>query len=262
MIRKELFEFEDFPWFPSALRNSITDFLRCYINLFNVYQPIYEDIYLALRSTNSNKILDLCSGGGGPHKKLVRYLNGKRNNDFDFKSITLTDLRPNLKAFKIISAEEPQLKYVSHNINACNVTSNFKGMRTLFTSFHHMNRTQAKLILKNAVDSKEAIGIFELTENSVFAMCRMLLVAGLAAMILIPFSRPFSIKKILLSPISALFNWWDAIASCFRTYSVEELSQLADEIDEDKLYCWRFGKKWSFIHLCNITYLTGTPKNV
>lgn len=78
MPRIDIFEFEDLDWFPQTLRNSTTDFLRKYIHLSNIYNIIFEDIYKVLKKTQTSKIVDLCSGGGGPHIRLLDYLNKKK----------------------------------------------------------------------------------------------------------------------------------------------------------------------------------------
>lgn len=134
-------------------------------------------------------------------------------------------------------------------------------MRTSFTSFHHMDIDSAKAILKNAIDSQEAIGIFEMTENSIPDILRLFITVYIAAFFIIPFTKPNSFKKILLTPISAFTTWWDAMASCLRTYSVKELNEMIQDVDMRNKYQWEVGKKFSHKDLCNITYLIGYPKN-
>lgn len=260
MPRKNFFEFEDLDCCPQVFRNSITDFLRCYINLSNIYKPAFNLIYQVLKQTKSCSIIDLCSGGSGPHKKLLQYLNDKEDLSFKFESITLTDLKPNYEAFELVSSNTEQIKYINKSVDACHVKSDLKGMRTLFTAFHHMSHEQGKLIIKNAIESNEAIGVFEMTENTPFAIIRVALTATIAAMLLIPFSRPFSWKKLFSTPLSSLINGWDAVASCFRTYDITELMSIAIEADVEAKYTWDSGKKWSYLHLCNVTYLIGRPK--
>ncbi|MDG1762690.1 MAG: hypothetical protein P8H38_05490 [Flavobacteriaceae bacterium] len=40
MARLHLFEFEDLQWFPSTIRNYMTDFLQVVSNKFDFYKPI------------------------------------------------------------------------------------------------------------------------------------------------------------------------------------------------------------------------------
>ena len=67
MRRIRLFEFEDQKWFPIFLRNYMTDFLQFLSNEAKIYELIIPLLVEKLKSTNSNKILDLASGGGGGH---------------------------------------------------------------------------------------------------------------------------------------------------------------------------------------------------
>src|ERR1035441_7785268 len=66
MRRVHFIEFHDQPWFPSSLRDYVTDALQFGFNLFKVYAPIAPLLQSALDSTRSRSIVDLCSGGGGP----------------------------------------------------------------------------------------------------------------------------------------------------------------------------------------------------
>jgi hypothetical protein len=50
---------------------------------------------------------------------------------------------------------------LAESVDATNVPSDIKGMRTRFEGFHHFRPDQAKLILNDAIINIEAIGIFE-----------------------------------------------------------------------------------------------------
>jgi len=49
-----------------------------------------------------------------------------------------------------------------------NVPAELKGLRTMFTSFHHFLPEEARAVLQNAVDAGEGIGIFEITAARCF----------------------------------------------------------------------------------------------
>ena len=57
MKRIHLFEFEDQTWFPSFLRNYVTDFLQFLSNKAKVYESVVPEINQALKQTNSTKLL-------------------------------------------------------------------------------------------------------------------------------------------------------------------------------------------------------------
>ncbi len=134
MGRIHLFEFEDQKWFPTFLRNYGTDFLQFLSNKTKMYKPIIPIIKKGLQKSNTNRIVDLGSGGGGG----LIWLNAELKKDIQDLSILLTDLYPNIPAFKLTKATSDNFAYVEQPIDARNVPEELKGLRTQFfiiTSF-------------------------------------------------------------------------------------------------------------------------------
>ncbi|KTD04595.1 hypothetical protein OQJ19_06200 [Fluoribacter gormanii] len=258
MSRINLFEFEDFNFIPVLLRNATTDCLSSYHRLWRVYNIIYPDIVALLEKNDLTQIVDLCSGGTGTIAPLVTYI--ERYNLSKPVTITLTDLYPNASAFQLISKQHSNVHYIDQSIDATNVPDNLIGMRTIFTAFHHMSREKAKAILKNTIDCNMPIGIFEMTERSCLGLLQMIIGGPIVCIALLPFSRPRSLKKFLISPLAIFMTWWDGIASCLRTYSVDELNAMVKEVDPSGVYEWKIGKKFSLQALSYVTYLLGSKK--
>ena len=61
--RWHLFELEDQPWFPAAVRDLATDYLHFMETTFATHRPVVALLAEALRATNSDHVIDLCSGG-------------------------------------------------------------------------------------------------------------------------------------------------------------------------------------------------------
>src|ERR1019366_7894101 len=100
MRRVHFIEFHDQPWFPSSLRDYVTDALQFGFNLFKVYAPITTLLQSTLDSTRSGSIVDLCSGGGGPWLGLSRKLQSQTLEGYPpVPQIWLTYKYPILKAF-------------------------------------------------------------------------------------------------------------------------------------------------------------------
>lgn len=106
MGRIHLFEFEDLKWFPSFLRNYMTDFLQFVSNKFDVYKPIVSIIEEGLEKSKSDTIIDLASGGGGGILKLNESLLERKPN----LKIILTDYYPNIEAFKHTKASANNIR--------------------------------------------------------------------------------------------------------------------------------------------------------
>src|SRR5205809_7947776 len=89
MDRLHLFEFEDLPWFPNALRNAMTGYLAATYRLAPFPKMWAER--LAGVAAASGQIVDLASGAGGPIPLVLEELD----NQGIHVSATLTDRFPN-----------------------------------------------------------------------------------------------------------------------------------------------------------------------
>jgi hypothetical protein len=240
MSRLHLFEFEDLHWFPDFLRNYGTDFLQFLSNKTKMWRPAIPLIETALKEADTNQIIDLASGGGGG----FLYLNEElRKNNPDLK-VLLTDFYPNLSAFEYTKKQADNVEYLEASVDARNVPTKLKGLRTQFLSLHHFKRADAKKILQNAVDSGSSIAIFEAQERSVASIIAMLF-SPLTVWLVTPFIRPFKIGRILFTyiiPIVPLFVLWDGIVSSLRTYSLKEMQEMVDELENKKSYHWEMGR--------------------
>lgn len=257
-IKNHIFEFEDLTWFPDTIRESMTDYLRYLITTLNFYQPIIPLIIKGLNQSNSNQIIDLCSGGGGAIEKIQNNL--EEQSDIKLK-IILTDKFPNKNAFEFISAKTKGRISFSHaSVDASDVPANLKGFRTIFSGFHHFNSHYAKSVLKNAVDVKCGIGIFDGGNKNIFAVLAILIFHPIFFLLFTPLFKPFRISRILftyLIPIIPLCTMWDGVVSIIRFYKPNELLKIALEVDNEN-YFWEAGKKRSNFGL-NVTYLIGYP---
>lgn len=256
MSRIHLFEFEDLAWFPKFLRNYETDFLRFLSNKTGLFKPVIPIVNRGLKNSSSEYIVDLGSGGGGPLPGLIPLLLKKHP---DLK-ILLTDYYPNIPAFRLLRTKTTHIDYSEKSIDARNVPKSLKGLRTLFLSFHHFKPVDAKKILQNAIDSGEPIAVFEGQERSLPSILAMLL-SPLSVLLITPFIGPFKIGRIIftyLIPIVPLIVLWDGVVSSLRTYSVKEMQEIVNELDNGESYKWEVGRKKSGRGV--ILYLLGTPK--
>lgn len=256
MKRIHLFEFEDFNWFPSAIRNYMTDFLQFVSNKFDVYKNVVPMIEEALQKTDNNQIIDMASGGGGG---LVRLSERLQENNPELK-IILTDYYPNLSAFKATVAQSNVFSYYEQSVDARNVPAELKGLRTQFLSLHHFREEDAVQILQNAVDSGNPIALFETQERNIPSILAMIF-SPVSVLLTTPFIRPFSFGRIFftyLFPIVPLFILWDGIVSALRTYSVKEMNALVSQVKNNDTYEWQIGKKKS--GPASVPYLIGWRK--
>ncbi|MEM6642400.1 MAG: class I SAM-dependent methyltransferase [Bacteroidota bacterium] len=257
MKRVHLFEIEDQLWFPSFLRDYMTDFLQFLSNKAEVYRAVVPLVREKLKESKQHTIVDLASGGGGG----LRWLNETLQKDLPNLKIILTDYYPNIDAFELTQKSSDNFQFVRDSIDARDVPESLKGFRTQFLSFHHFKPSDAEQILQNAIDANSPIAIFEAQDRSVGSFVGMLL-SPIVLLFLTPFIKPFKMSRILftyLIPILPLCILWDGIISCFRTYSVEEMQQIIDRLKNAKSFHWEVGKKTE--KNSKILFLVGLPKN-
>lgn len=258
MARVHLFEFEDQKWFPTFLRNYVTDFLQFLSNNTGMYKNIIPLIEDALKKSGTETIIDLGSGGGGG---LIG-LNGEIRKRVPKLKVIMTDFYPNVPALERTTACADNFSYLNKPVDARNVPTELKGLRTQFLSFHHFNPSDARQILQNAIDSKSAIAIFEAQERSLASILAMLF-SPLTVLLVTFFIKPFKLGRLVftyLIPIVPLVILWDGIVSSLRTYSVEEINQLVNDLDNHETFTWEIGKIKS--GPSKILYLIGTQNTL
>ena len=257
-LRDYLFEFEDLAWFPNTIRESMTDYLRFLITKVDFYRPIVPLLIEGINSSSTNQIIDLCSGGGGAIEQIQNELNAKSEKDI---KIILTDKYPNISAYQYLSAKtKGGISFIDTSVDAADVPASLKGFRTIFSGFHHFDKFTAKSVLKNAVDARSGIGIFDGGDKNIMAIIAILLVHPLVFFFFTPFFRPFRFSRVLFTyiiPIIPFCTVWDGLVSIIRLYRPNELLQITNELSSEN-YSWKAGKMKCRYGL-NMTYLIGYP---
>ncbi len=254
MRRLHLFEIEDQAWCPTVIRDCATDYLQHVIIAANAYEPIAERLSQAVARSGATRIVDLCSGGGGPWLRMQQHCPAVE--------IYLTDLHQNVAASQRAQAlSSGKIKCYPEAVNALRVPPELVGFRTLFTSFHHFKPAEARAILRDAVASRSGIGIFEGTQRRPSAMLGMLL-TPLLVWLVTPLLRPFSWARLLwtyLLPVVPLVALFDGLVSCWRTYTVAELTEFTAELSRSG-YEWEVGEAQAKGWRAPVTYLIGYPE--
>lgn len=260
MPRHHLFEFEDQPWFPQIIREGMMDFLRHGISWTNFYEPAAPLIKSTIESAGAGeaRLIELCAGGGGGVLKMVSYLDSINCHP----KFMLTDLYPNISVYESLKLQSNgKIDFITYPVDALNVPEEIKGMRLLFSSFHHFRPEAAKAILADASTKKESIGIFDAGNKSIFTLLfGVLLLQPFAFLLLTPFFKPFRWSRLFFTyviPLIPLCTLWDGSVSVLRFYSVNELNQLTREVSLDH-YLWKTGQvknRWGL----KVNYVIGHP---
>ena len=223
---------------------------------FELHRPMARLLADPLRETGSERVVDLCSGGGGPVPALRRALAAE-GVDVQF---VLTDRYPNGAAFRQAAAEAPGgISFVEEPVDARSVPPALTGFRTLFNAFHHFHPEDGVAVLRDAARAGQPIGIFEIPERRPAMLLPMLFLTPVIVLLVTPLIRPFTLSRFLwtyLLPLVPLTCWWDGIVSQLRAYTPEELERLAKAVGIDG-YRWRAGKVPIGSSPGSLTYLLG-----
>ena len=215
------------------------------LRIVKMYEPAIP-VLSKLAKNSDGRWVDLCAGAGGGSIPLKEKMPG------EIKELILTDLYPH-KNIPSVS----NVFYYPEPVDARNVPASLSGMRTLFTSFHHLPDDVAMNVLKNARDSQTSIGIFEFTERNLFCLL-MVLPTFFFSFFLVPFIYPWKLSRFFwtyIIPAIPFVAAVDIVLSCFRTRNPAELLKMTEALRTPG-YEWKVGKLPTYLGM-TITYLTG-----
>ncbi|MEP6779585.1 MAG: class I SAM-dependent methyltransferase [Gemmatimonadaceae bacterium] len=256
--RVHAFELLDFASCPHAIRDGATAYLQFIIRTGNAYAPVIPALATALNACGQLRVVDLCSGGGGPWPEMrAALVRAGATPELD---VTLTDLFPNHDAFATISTRDSQVHFQIEPIDVERDVVQLRGMRTLFSSFHHFRPAQAERLLRRLAVCGDEIFIAEVTQRSVRAILFMLL-APIFVWLATPFIRPFRWSRLALTylvPIIPFVVSFDGIMSCLRSYTTQELRELVSTLS-DLDYDWTIAEARGNAPM-PVTYVVGVPR--
>jgi hypothetical protein len=253
--RRHFFEVLDQAWCPAAVRHGATDCLEAIISRTDVYRGVQAEIFRAIGDSGSARVVDLCSGGGGPwlspgwRSALAQHAPLK---------VVLTDKFPS----SVLSArlqQDASITCLDVPVDAVSVPESLRGFRTIFSSFHHFPDAVAREVLGDAVRRGESFAMAEVTSRTPRAFATILFMPVLV-WLLTPFMRPFRWSRLLLTylvPLIPLVVLWDGMVSCFRTRTPQELLELSRSFPQ---YEWTAG--YAKGNWLPPVYLIGRPKSL
>jgi hypothetical protein len=235
-MRLHLVEIHDLASCPPSLRDALTDFLAFTENLAGAYDPVVPLLRRALARTKARRIVDLCSGAGGPWRRLAAQVG---------VPVILTDLYPHGESVIRVDARA--------------VPVALDGFRTIFTAFHHFRPGEARAILAHAVQRGQGIGVFEIARRAPLEIA-VVAFTWLGTLVSVPFMRPWRWSRLAwtyLPPVLPIVGTFDGVVSCLRTYSKAELKELVRGLDT---YTWEIGDFRGRRSPLRGSYLIGVPR--
>jgi hypothetical protein len=261
MGRLHLFELEDQAWFPRVLRDAGTAFLALAARVSGHAAALAPRVEAALAASGEKRIVDLCSGGGGPIAEIVPEL-ARRGVEVQ---ALLTDFFPNEGALAYAAERSGgRIAWSRASIDATRVPRELAGLRTIFNALHHFRPGMARAILADAAAARRPIAIFEVVSRDLLGFVGVL-GAPIFFALALPFLRPFRwiwVPLTYLVPVLPLFVLWDGVVSCLRIYSTDELAELVASLpagDRDA-FAWEIGRQPLPPTPARATFLVGIPR--
>ena len=256
-----LFEIHEQEWFPQFLRDEFVDQLQMILDVTNTYRPIAKLLRKRLQQCGAERVLDLCSGAGGPWPSLVRDFE---NSGAQPPEVLLTDKYPcTRKPDNREGASARRIHFLSHSVDATQIPEHLDGFRTLFSSFHHLKPHEARSLLEDSVRRGRGIAVFEAPARRALTLVSLLFIP-IAAWLFVPFRRPFRWSRLLwtyLIPVIPFVLFFDGLISCLRAYSPEDLREMTRGLANGE-YRWEIGEKSGGLLPLRVTYLVGCPGSV
>lgn len=257
--RLQLVELEDLPWFPRTIRDLATDYLEFLESRLAMPAAVVPLLRRVLDRSGSTRVVDLCSGGGGPVRAVQALLAAEGVR----VGFVLTDKYPNLEAFRRLANASPSITFIESSVDATAVPREYRGVRTMFNAFHHFGPAEAGEILRSAAAAGQPLAIFELSERSVRTLLALLL-TPFAVWLGTPFIRPFRWDRLLwtyLVPLVPLTCLWDGVVSQWRAYTVSELEAMTRGLGGPR-YGWEVGRVAHAFLPAHLTFVIGLPSTV
>ncbi len=230
--RLQLFEFNDAPWAPPLLKDTLIETLSRMIRWGHLMDGLVEPLMGCLEAAGTTKVLDLCAGAGGPALALSEALS-RRGHEVEF---LMTDLQPQVAAWEAVSAQAPgRLRFVRESVDATQIPPGLgEGhVRLVVNAMHHFPPGLAAEVLRGAC--RDAPGVF-IAENLVRNPLSFAAMAptGIAALLADPLlAKDRRLKRALLtwfSPVSLAVSAWDGTVSSMRIYEPEELREMVADL--------------------------------
>lgn len=238
--RLQLFEFNDAPWAPAVLRETLVEALSRTLRWGHMLEGLVDPLARCLERAGTAKVLDLCSGAGGPAEVLCAAMVG-RGHDVDF---LMSDLYPAVSQWELLCARNERLSFVPKPVDATRIPEQFGAgrVRVIINALHHFPPAVAREVLRGACEGAPAVFIAEgLVRNplSFAAMAPVGLAALYSSPLLANDQRLARAALTWLSPIALAASIWDGTVSSLRSYLPSELMEMTEDL---KGWSWTAGQ--------------------
>jgi len=238
--RLQLFEFNDSPWAPKVLRDTVVEALSRSLRWGRMLDGLVEPFEAFLAACGTHEVLDLCAGAGGPAQVLAEAMS-RRGRQARF---LLTDLFPQVPAWEALRAELPgRLDFVPLPVDATAIPADLGAgrARVIINALHHFPPALARRVLRGACEDAPGVFVAEGLVRNPLRFAAFLPV-GLPALLAAPvLAKDRRLARALLSwatPVALAVSAWDGAVSTLRIYEPAELRSMVADLPG---WTWRHG---------------------
>jgi hypothetical protein len=201
------------------------EFIGTITSLSGIYHPFER--YIKDTISGPMPLTDLCSGSGKPAIDLFE-------NCGCFTSLLLTDKFPST-----VGPDHDKITYDPVSRDVLEMEFNSGRCYTMFNAFHHFTDAQKLKICERSGISGARAFFVEILEPNLFSLLKVLLITTLGTVIVSPFVRPFSLKRLCLTyliPVNIVTITWDGVISVLRSRSLKKYKEIFKDRDNIKVF--------------------------
>lgn len=256
--RVQAFEFNDQPWVPAVLRDTIVESLSRTLAWGHILDGLIDPMAEFLERAGVNELIDIGSGAGAPASILARGL-ARRGRPARF---LLSDLFPRPLLWERLRDEQPDaLDFLASPIDATAIPEDASRgrARAIINVLHHLPEPVARGVLRDAVRARAPIFVAEGFERNPLRFAVPFGPVGVLSLALSPIlAEDRRLARALLvwgSPIALAASAWDGLVSTLRVYTEEELLGM---VGRDASYRWTYGH-YTWVPFGRGNYFHGVP---
>ncbi|GAB7350230.1 hypothetical protein MBLNU459_g0883t1 [Dothideomycetes sp. NU459] len=206
-------------------------------------------IHDILDDVDDIKVIDFCSGAGGPIPVIEKSVNATRaSHNLHPIPFRLSDLHPNIDAWMEHSSRSANLSFIPQAVDATAApvtaisrtasgaasgapSSGQQTCHVFCLAFHHFDDAAALRVLRSSLATSDALALVELQDRS---LGMLLLMALEPALVLLLTAFWFAddwlhLAATYLVPVLPFVLAWDGLVSCLRTRTFAEVLVLAEQ---------------------------------
>ncbi|KAK4502087.1 hypothetical protein PRZ48_007898 [Zasmidium cellare] len=256
--RFHLAEIEDQPWCPELLRTNTHKFLARFwkASTSNKGSPALQACQILVRElggltkASEYTFVDSCAGAGGPTPIIEPILNEQlRSTGHNTVQFKLTDLWPDLKAWKEVASQHKNISFVEFPVDATKairLSGDNKECRMYNLCFHHFDDPAAEKVLLSAVESSDAFFIFEMTHRTAPSLLNTFIINWQPFFTTIYdwWWSPLHLIFVYLIPLIPILTAWDGLVSCIRGRTADETWDLLTKSSGLSVEEWQQKHGW------------------